>query len=317
MKIVVLDGGTLNPGDLSWDAFKAFGEIDIYDVTPEDKVIERSRQADVLIVNKIVLDKNTLSQLPKLKYIGVTATGYNVIDVKSAREKNVSVTNIPTYGTQSVSQMVFSLLLELCQHVGHHSQTVQDGKWSACSSFCYWDYPLVELAGLTMGIVGYGRIGRATAKLAKAFDMNVIAYDAYADKMNNIDVPFVEIDELFAKSDTISLHCPLSPENKGMVNSRRLSLMKESAFLINTSRGPLINEQDLADALNSGKIAGAGLDVLSIEPPKSDNPLFNTKNCYITPHIAWATLSARERLMQTAVENVKAFIEGNLINVVN
>ena len=317
MKIVVLDGGTLNPGDLSWDALKTFGELDIYDVTPEDKVVERSRQADILIINKIVIDKNMLSQLPQLKYIGLMATGYNVVDVKATRERNIPVTNIPTYGTQSVAQMVFSLLLELCQHVGHHSQTVQDGKWSTCPSFCYWDYPLVELAGLTMGIVGYGRIGRMTGTLAKAFGMNIIAYDAYADKMDDIDVPFVEIDELFAKSDAISLHCPLSPENKKMVNSQRLSLMKKSAFLINTSRGPLINEQDLADALNSNKIAGAGLDVLSIEPPKSDNPLFSAKNCYITPHIAWATFSARKRLMQIAVENVEAFIDGKLINVVN
>jgi len=316
MRIIVLDGGTLNPGDLSWDGLKAFGELDIYDVTPKDKVIERSKDADILITNKIVFDEETLAQLPKLKYIGVTATGYNVVDTVAAKKRNIIVTNVPTYGTQSVAQMVFAHLLELTQHVGYHSVTVHEGRWAACPDFCYWDKPLIELAGLTMGIVGYGRIGQATAALARAFGMNVIAYDVYADKMADLDVQFVDLDKLFAESDVISLHCPLTPENEGMVNAQRLTLMKKSAFLINTSRGPLIDEQDLADALNAGQIAGAGLDVLSSEPPKSDNPLFSAKNCYITPHIAWATHSARQRLLNTSIDNVKSFIENKPKNIV-
>jgi glycerate dehydrogenase len=317
MKIVILDGGTLNPGDLSWDSFKAFGNVEVYDATPADKVIERSKDADILIINKIVLDEKTISQLPQLKYIGVSATGYNVVDVKAARQRHIAVTNIPTYGTRSVAQMVFALLLELSHHTGYHAATVKEGRWSACDNFCYWDFSLVELAGLTMGIVGYGRIGRATAALAEAFGMKTIAYDVYADQMTGVSVSFVELDELFARSDVISLHCPLTVENKGMVNAERLGLMKKSAFLINTSRGPLINERDLADALNSGQIAGAGLDVLSTEPPTAENPLLTAKNCYITPHIAWATHSARQRLMDTLIENVKGFIENKPQNVVS
>jgi glycerate dehydrogenase len=317
MKIVILDGGTLNPGDLSWDSFKAFGNVEVYDVTPADKVIERSKDADILIINKIVLDEKTISQLPQLKYIGVSATGYNVVDVKAARQRDIPVTNIPTYGTASVAQMVFALLLELSHHTGYHARTVKEGRWSACDNFCYWDFPLVELAGLTMGIVGYGRIGRATAALAEAFGMKTIAYDVYADQMTGAGVSFVKLDELFARSDVISLHCPLTVENKGMVNAERLGLMKKSAFLINTSRGPLINERDLAEALNSGQIAGAGLDVLSTEPPTSENPLLTAKNCYITPHIAWATHSARQRLMNTLIENLKGFIENKPKNVVS
>ncbi len=316
MNMVVLDGGTLNPGDLSWDGLKVFGELDIYDVTPKDKVIERSKDADILVINKIVLDRETLAQLPRLKYIGVTATGYNVVDVEAARERKIPVTNVPTYGTQSVAQMVFAHLLELAQHVAYHSQTVHEGRWAACPNFCYWDRPLIELEGLTMGVVGYGRIGRATAALARAFGMRVIAHDAYADTMTDVDVAFVELDALFAESDVISLHCPLTPENEGMVNAQRLTLMKTSAFLINTSRGPLIIEQDLADALNAGQIAGAGLDVLSVEPPQSDNPLFSAKNCAITPHISWATRSARQRLLNTTLENIKAFIDNKPLNVV-
>jgi glycerate dehydrogenase len=317
MKIVILDGGTLNPGDLSWDSFKAFGNVEVYDVTPADKVIERSKDADILIINKIVLDEKTISQLPQLKYIGVSATGYNVVDVKAARQRDIPVTNIPTYGTASVAQMVFALLLELSHHTGYHARTVKEGRWSARDNFCYWDFPLVELAGLTMGIVGYGRIGRATAALAEAFGMKTIAYDVYADQMTGAGVSFVKLDELFARSDVISLHCPLTVENKGMVNAERLGLMKKSAFLINTSRGPLINERDLAEALNSGQIAGAGLDVLSTEPPTSENPLLTAKNCYITPHIAWATHSARQRLMNTLIENLKGFIENKPKNVVS
>ncbi|RKY07953.1 MAG: D-2-hydroxyacid dehydrogenase [Planctomycetota bacterium] len=317
MNIIVTDGGTLNPGDLSWDELKTLGQCDVYDATAPEQVLDRCKDAEVIITNKVVLDRQVIASLPKLKYIGVTATGYNVVDVAAAREKNIPVANVPIYGTQSVAQMVFAHLLELTQHVGYHSGTVHEGRWAACPDFCYWDRPLIELEGLTMGVVGYGRIGQAAAKLARAFGMNVIAYDIYADKMADLDVQFVELDELFAKSDVITLHCPLTPENEGLANAQRLSLMKKSAFLINTSRGQLINEQDLADALNSEQIAGAGLDVLYSEPPSPDNPLLQARNCYITPHIAWATRSARQRLLTTSIENVKAYQAGSPINVVN
>lgn len=317
MNIVVIDGGTLNPGDLDWDELRTLGKCDVYDVTPPEQVLERCKDAEIIITNKVVLDRQVINSLPELKYIGVTATGYNVVDVAAAKEKDIPVANVPIYGTQSVAQMVFAHLLELTQHVGYHSGTVHEGRWAACPDFCYWDRPLIELEGLTMGVVGYGRIGQATAKLARAFGMNVIAYDAYANKMTDLDVQFVELDELFAKSDVITLHCPLTPENEGMVNTQRLALMKKSAFLINTSRGQLVNEQDLTDALNAGQIAGAGLDVLNSEPPSPDNPLLKADNCYITPHIAWATRSARQRLLVTSTENVKAFLNGNTENVVN
>jgi len=317
MNIIVTDGGTLNPGDLSWDELKTLGQCDVYDITAPEQVLDRCKDAEVIITNKVVLDRQVIASLPKLKYIGATSTGYNVIDTVAAREKNIPVANVPIYGTQSVAQMVFAHLLELTQHVGYHSGTVHEGRWAACPDFCYWDRPLIELEGLTMGVVGYGRIGQAVAKLARAFGMNVIAYDIYADKMADLDVQFVELDELFAKSDVITLHCPLTPENEGLANAQRLSLMKKSAFLINTSRGQLINEQDLADALNSEQIAGAGLDVLYSEPPSPDNPLLQARNCYITPHIAWATRSARQRLLTTSIENVKAYQAGSPINVVN
>jgi glycerate dehydrogenase len=317
MRIVVLDGQTLNPGDLSWSALEKLGDCQVYDGTPAEQVVSRSEGVDALIINKIELNRDTIDALGQLKYVGVTATGYNVVDLAAARARGVVVTNVPTYGTQSVVQVVFAHLLELCHHVGHHSRTVRDGKWCECESFCYWDRPLVELESLTMGIIGYGRIGRATAKLAGAFGMKVIAYHPIVDHIAEPDVPQVELDELFKISDVVSLHCPLNANNKGMVNAQRLMLMKETAFLINTARGPLVNEQDLADALNSGQIAGAGLDVLSAEPPRRDNPLLNAKNCYITPHLAWATRSARQRLMQTTISNLRAFLAGKPVNVVN
>ena len=317
MTIVVLDGRTLNPGDLSWDDLKALGECQVHDRTPREEVIGRSREADLLIINKIVLDRSTLQALPALKYIGVTATGYNVVDVEAACERKIPVTNVPTYGTQSVAQMAFALLLELCQHVGHHAQTVRDGRWSACEDFCYWDFPLVELADLTMGIVGYGRIGKTTAAIAKAFGMRVLAYDADARQTSDGNVEPVDLDTVFSESDVVSLHCPLTPDNEGLVDTDRLATMKKTAFLINTSRGQLVKESDLADALNSARIAGAGLDVLATEPPRADSPLLKAKNCFITPHIAWATRSARQRLMTTIVNNVKAFLDGKPQNVVN
>lgn len=317
MNIVVLDGYTLNPGDLNWAGLEALGECTVYERTSGDLVVERSRQAEVLFTNKVPLGRAELNQLSRLRYIGVLATGYNVVDVAAAREQNIVVTNIPTYGTRSVAQMTFALLLELTQHVGHHAQTVRDGRWTQSKDFCYWDYPLVELEGLTLGLVGFGRIGRAVAEVALAFGMKVLAHDAFAPTAPVSGVTMVDLETLFRQSDVVSLHCPLTADNKGLVNSARLNLMKSSAFLINTSRGPLVNEVDLAAALNAGRIAGAGLDVLAVEPPCPDNPLLTAKNCLITPHIAWATAAARRRLMDSAVGNLRAFLAGAPVNRVN
>ena len=293
MKITVLDGHTLNPGDLSWDAVSAQGDFTLYDHTPAELVVERGADAEVLLVNKAVLDRATLAKLPRCKFIGVLATGYNIVDVGAAREKGIDVANVPTYGTQSVAQMVFAHLLNLTQHVGHHAQTVVDGRWSTSPDFCYWDYPLIELMDLTMGIIGYGRIGRTTAGLAKAFGMKVLAYDAYVSDSGDPDITMTDLDTLFSESDVISLHCPLTPETENLVDAERLAQLKPTAFVINTSRGPLIDNAALARALNEGAIAGAGLDVLEVEPPPMSNPLMTAQNCYITPHISWATRSAR------------------------
>ena len=316
MKIVVLDGYTLNPGDLSWDELKALGECEVFDRTPPDQTVARAKDAEIALTNKTVLDGKVLGQLPKLRYAGVLATGYNVVDVPAARERKIVVTNVPAYSTSSVAQMVFAHLLELTHHVGHHAQSVREGRWTASADFAYWDFPLIELSGLTMGIVGYGRIGRETATVARAFGMKVLAARR-ARKPETDEVEFVPLDELFRRSDVISLHCPLTPETKGLVNAQRLELMKPTAFLINTSRGPVVDEPALADALNSGRIAGAGLDVLAVEPPPPTHPLLKAKNCQITPHIAWATRAARERLMKTAVDNVRLFLAGGRVNVVN
>ena len=317
MKIVVLDGQTLNPGDLSWERLDQFGECEVYENSTPEEVITRAGDAEIVITNKVVLDEQIIANLPALKYIGVTATGYNVVDTTAAGKRNIPVTNVPTYGTRSVAQMVFVLLLELTQRAGYHSETVRQGKWSKCPDFCYWDFPLIELADLTMGIVGFGRIGKAAAALAKAFGMKLLVYEVNADQLAGVQEEVVDIDTLFSRSDVISLHCPLTPDTENLVNAERLTKMKNSAFLINTSRGQLVNDKDLADALNSGQIAGAGLDVLSIEPPKQDNPLLKADNCIITPHIAWATISSRARLMNTAIDNAKAFIDGRPENVVN
>ena len=317
MNIVVLDGYTLNPGDLSWEGFEKLGNVAVYDRTPPAEIAVRAADAEVVLTNKTVLSREILAQLPKLKYIGVLATGYNVVDVEAAREREIPVANIPVYGTRSVAQMVFAHVLNLVQHAAHHAQTVCDGRWTASEDFCYWDYPLIELEGLTMGIIGIGRIGQATAQLALAFGMKVIAYDVFTPSPLPEGVSMVELDELFRESDVVSLHCPLTPDNEKLVNAERLSLMKDSTFLVNTSRGPLIDEAALADALNSGGIAGAGLDVLAVEPPQAENPLLTAKNCYVTPHISWATHSARSRLMKTAAENVAAFVSGTPQNVVN
>jgi len=317
MKIVILDGFTLNPGDLNWDGLKSLGDCEIYDRTSPDEVVKRAADAELVLTNKTVLTREQINRLPKLKYIGVLATGYNIVDVAAARERGVPVTNVPTYGTRSVAQMTFALLLELTQHVGHHAQTVNEGRWARSPDFCYWDYPLMELAGLTMGIVGFGRIGRTVADLAVAFGMKVLAHSRTVPQEKSQNIDFVDLSRLFRTADVVSLHCPLTTETKHLVNAERLSSMKPTAFLLNTSRGPLIDEPALAKALNSDQIAGAAVDVLEAEPPRADNPLFTAKNCLITPHIAWATRSARARLMATAVANAKAFLDGKLQNVVN
>jgi glycerate dehydrogenase len=314
MNIVVLDGHTTNPGDLSWDALQRLGECRIYDRTPENKIIERLADAEIVITNKVPLSSVTLEKLPKLRYIGVIATGFNCVDAVAARKRNIPVTNVPSYGTTSVAQAAIALLLELTNGVGEHSRSVREGRWCSSPDFCYWLTPQVELHDLTLGILGYGSIGRAVGKIAGAMGMKVIVHtrSAPADGARN-----VELRHLIGESDAISLHCPLTPETKELINVTTLSQMKKSAFLINTSRGGLIHEQSLADALNKEQIAGAGLDVLSVEPPVQTNPLLKAKNCIITPHIAWASHAARKRLLGVAVENVRAFIEGHPRNVVN
>ncbi len=317
MHIVVLDGHTLNPGDLAWDALQAMGSCEIYDRTPPDQVVSRAQGAQIVLTNKTVLSRESIQRLPQLKYIGVLATGYNVVDVEAAKRHGVCVTNVPAYGTPSVAQMVFAHVLNLTQHVAEHAQSVRAGDWSHSEDFCYWNFPLVELAGLTMGIVGFGRIGRRTARVARAFGMKVIYHDISTVLVPSSEAQPVDLDTLFRDSDVVSLHCPLTQANRGLVNQQRLEMMKPGAFLINTSRGPLVDEPALAEALNAGRIAGAGLDVLCDEPPRADNPLLSARNCYITPHIAWATRSARQRLMEIAISNVRAFLEGNPQNVVS
>ena len=317
MKITVLDGYCLNPGDLTWDDLTKFGEVQVFDRTDGAEAAVRAADAEIVLTNKTALGSDTLRQLPKLKYIGVLATGYNVVDVAAARERGIVVSNIPIYGTASVAQFVFALLLVLCHHVGLHAGLVRSGEWTRNPDWSFWRSPLVELAGRTIGIVGFGRIGRATARIADAMGMRVIANDAYQE-----DAPlytgfrWATREELFADADVISLHAPLLPETQGMVNRESIARMKPGVFLINTSRGPLVVDRDLADALNAGRIAGAGLDVLSLEPPDASNPLLNAKNCLVTPHMAWATREARTRLMQMAVENVAAFVAGKPQNVI-
>jgi len=315
MKIVVLDGYALNPGDLSWDDLAALGDCTVHDRTPPQEVAERAAGAEIVLTNKVVLDRTRLEALPDLRYVGVLATGYNVVDLPAARERGIVVTNVPDYATPAVAQTVFAHLLELTHRVGHHAQTVRDGRWSAGPDFCYWDFPLVELDGLMMGIVGLGRIGSAVADRARAFGMKVLAFTEPPQGPRE-GISFVGLDRLFRESDVVSLHCPLTPETEGLVDAQRLALMKATAFLINTSRGPVIDEPALADALNAGRLAGAGLDVLATEPPPPDHPLLTARNCFITPHCAWATRAARGRLMKTVVENVRAFLAGRPQNVV-
>lgn len=317
MKIVILDGYTENPGDLSWDGFEKLGELTVYDRTPCEKIIERIGKADAIIVNKTPIDKATLEACPNIRYIGVLATGYNVVDVNAAKEKGIAVCNIPTYGTDAVAQFAIALLLEVCHHVAHHSQAVHEGRWENNADWCFWDYPLIELAGKTMGIVGFGRIGQATGRIAKALGMKVIAYDEHANDSGSMIAEYVSLDALFAQSDVISLHCPLFPSTEGIINKENIAKMKDGVIIINNSRGQLIHEADLAEALNSGKVYAAGLDVVSSEPINGNNPLLKAKNCIITPHISWAPKESRKRLMDIAVKDLAAFIDGNPINVVN
>ncbi len=318
MNIVVLDGYTLNPGDLNWDGLKALGTLAVYDRTPPEKVVERAANAAIVFTNKTPLGADLINQLPELKFIGLLATGYNVVNTEVAKQKGIIVSNVPGYGTASVVQMTFALLLELCQHVQHHSNTVMNGKWSASPDFCYWDYPLVELENKTMGIIGFGDIGQKVADVATAFGMNIIADSrTQTDQSHRKNFKWVGVEELLKQADVVSIHCPLTPETTGLINKANLLLMKPTAFIINTSRGPIIVDEDLAEALNNDVIAAAGLDVLSTEPPPKNNPLFNAKNCIITPHISWATREARARLMSIAVQNLEAYLEGNPVNVVN
>jgi glycerate dehydrogenase len=316
MRIVVFDGYTLNPSDLSWAELEKLGDCRIYDRTPDDQVVARAAGAQIVLTNKTPLMWETLDRLPELKYIGVLATGYNVVDMEAAARRNIVVTNVPSYSTMSVMQAAFAHLLNLAMHVAEHARAVAAGRWSKSPDFCYWDYPLVELDGLTLGIIGFGQIGRAMGQAGLAFGMKVLAYDPVPPQNLPTGVRMVDLDTIFRTSDAISLHCPLTDSNRHLVNADRLAQMKPTAFLINTSRGPLVDEQALADALGAGQIAGAGLDVLADEPPPVDHPLLKAKNCYITPHNAWGTKAARQRLLDEAVENIRAFLTGRKRNVV-
>ena len=313
MKIVVLDGYTENPGDLSWSALEALGDLTVYDRTSyvdAPVIAERIGDADVVVTSKTPITRQTLEACPNIGLIAVIATGYNVVDCTAAREKGIPVCNVPTYGTAAVAQYAIALLLEVCHHIGHHAKTVAEGKWSRHIDWCYWDYPPIELDGKTAGIIGFGRIGQATGRIAGALGMKVIACDPFPCEAGQAIAEYVDLDTLLARSDVILLHCNLTPENTGLINADTIAKMKDGVILINTARGPLINEQDLADALNSGKVAAAAADVVSTEPIRADNPLLGLDNCLITPHIAWAPRESRQRLMDVAVENVAAFLRG-------
>jgi glycerate dehydrogenase len=315
--IVVLDGYALNPGDLNWGPLQALGNVTVYDRTPEAEVVNRAKNADIILTNKAIVSAPAIAQLPQLRYIGVMATGYNVVDVKAATARQIKVTNVPAYGTAAVAQLTFALILELCNHAGLHADSVRAGDWSRSADFSYWKTPLHELEGKVLGIVGLGQIGKAVARIALAFGMQVITHHKHPDRDKMAGVTFVDMATCFAQADIVTLHCPLNEQNRGFVNQALLNTMKPGAFLVNTSRGPLINEQHLADALNQERIAGAALDVLATEPPAPDHPLIQAKHCMITPHIAWATLEARGRLLHIAVENVKAFLAGKPQNLLN
>ena len=320
MKIVVLDGYTENPGDLSWAGLEALGELKVYDrisYVDSPAIAEALGDAEVAVINKTPISRATIDKCPNLKLIAVLATGYNVVDYNYAKEKGILVANVPTYGTQIVGQYAVGLLLEICSHYQHHSDTVHAGKWQNNIDWCYWDFPMIELHGKTAGIIGLGRIGQSTAKILKAMDMRLLAYDTFQSEQGKALAEYVELDKLFAESDVIFLHCPLFPATEGIINKANIAKMKDGVIIINNSRGQLVVEQDLADALNSGKVYAAGLDVVSTEPIKPDNPLLRAKNCIITPHISWAAQAARQRIMDITADNVKAFISGNPINIVN
>jgi glycerate dehydrogenase len=313
MRIVILDGLTTNPGDVSWEPLERLGSLTVFDRTAPGDVVARAADADAVLTNKAIVGREQIAKLPRLKYVGVLATGFNIVDVAAARERGIPVCNVPEYSTPNVVQATWALILELANRVGHHDRTVHEGHWAACHDFCYWHGDLVELAGRTLGIVGYGRIGRGVAAVGRAFGMRVIHHR----RQGGGDPACVDLDTLFRESDVVSLHCPLTPETKGLVDARRLALMKPTAFLVNTARGPLVDEAALAAALNAGQIAGAAVDVLSVEPPLASNPLLTAKNCVITPHVAWATRDARRRLIDVTAANLAAFAAGQPQNVVN
>ena len=320
MKIVVLDGYTENPGDISWAPLEALGEVTVYDRTSYEEstlIAERIGDAEVAVINKTPISKATIDACPNLKAIAVLATGYNVTDYEYAKEKGIPVLNVPVYGTDNVSQFAVSLLLEVCSHIGYHSDSVHKGEWASNIDWCYWHFPMIEVSGKTAGIIGLGKIGVNTAKILRAMNVKVIAYDAFQSEAGKAVAEYVELDELLKQSDFVFLHCPLFPSTQGIINKENIAKMKDGAILINNSRGPLVVEQDLADALNSGKLAAAAVDVVSTEPIKADNVLLTAKNCIITPHISWATKEARERIMQTTADNIKAFMAGEPVNVVN
>ena len=316
-KIVVLDGYTLNPGDLSWEGLKNLGDLTVYDRTPPEEVVARIGDAEIVFTNKTLLTAEVLDACPGIRFIGVLATGYNVVDTAAARAWNIPVTNVPTYGTDAVGQYAIALLLEICHHVAHHADAVRSGRWTRSQDFCFWDYPLIELSGKTMGIIGFGRIGQSTGRIAKALGMRVIAVDKNPNPSGAEIAEYVSLDDLLSQSDVISLHCVLTPETQGIIRKETIEKMKPGVILLNNSRGPLIVEQDLADALQSGKVYAAGLDVVSVEPIRADNPLLNAPNCLITPHISWAPKESRKRLMDIAVNNLAAFLKGEPVNVVN
>ena len=317
MKIVILDGYTLNPGDLSWDGLAEFGELEVHERTPPEQVAERCTGTEVIITNKAIVSRETIENLPNLRYVGITATGVNIVDCEAASEHGIPVTNIPGYGPKSVAQMAFAHILNLTQRTAHHANAVSQGRWASCLDFCFTDFPLVELDGLTLGILGYGTIGKETARIGSSFGMKVIAHSRSLTESVPGEVDAVALPDPFRRSDVLSLHCPLTPETEKVVNAESLATMKPSAFLINTGRGQLVDEQALADALDAGHLAGAGLDVLSSEPPSPDNPLPTAKNCFVTPHVAWATLAARRRLLGATEANLHEFLNGNATNVVN
>jgi glycerate dehydrogenase len=320
MKIVILDGYAENTGDLSWEAVEKYGDAKIYDRTSfynEAEIQNRIGDAECVIMHKVPISRGTIEKCKNIKYIGLLGTGYDVVDLDAARERNIPVSNIPTYGTSAVGQFAIALLLEICHHIGHHNNTVHDGKWEKAPDFCYWDYPLIELAGKTAGIIGFGRIGQKTGTIAKALGMNVVANNPSQNDAGRKIAKYISRDELFAISDVIFLHCPLLPETRGIINRESISKMKDGVIIINNARGKLIVEEDLADALNSGQVAAAGLDVVSSEPIKGNNPLLSAKNCIITPHISWAPKETRARLISMAADNLAAFIAGHPVNVVN